>query len=163
MDYLLDDLPIVISIKSVSYQKAKKEDAEQQEKDKLLLMNGMAEHFIQTHAADVPVDNYPLCFQYYLQGVRDLIVKKAIKSSLRITVECSTLEILECLWEDYRSGHFNAVAEERLLTDDIKKRFDVESVKLQTTILEEDYLACKLSLMGFSSEYTNYSLKPWVI
>lgn len=163
MDFLLDDLTIVISINSVTYQKAKKGDAEQQEKDKLLVMNGMAQHFIQTHAADIPVDNYPLCFKYYLQGACDLIVKKVIEGSLRITVECSTMEILESLWEDYRSGHFNAVAEERLLTDDIKKRFDVESVKLQTTILEEDYLGCKLSLMGFSSEYIIYSLIPWLI
>ena len=46
----------------------------------------------------------------------------------------------------------NAVAEERLLTDDIKKRFDVESVKLETTILEKDYLACKLFLMDKLSE-----------
>ena len=67
-------------------------------------------------------------------------------------MECSTLEILERLWEDYCCGHLNAVAEERLLTDDIKKRFDVESVKLETTILEKDYLACKLFLMEKSSE-----------
>ena len=29
------------------------------------------------------------------------------------------------------------------MTDDIKRRFHVESVNLATTIQEEDYLACK--------------------
>ena len=80
--------------------------------------------------------------------MRQLKVKGAVEGSLRITVECPTLEILEGLWEDYCSGHLNAVAEEYLLTDDIKRRFHVESVKLKTRILEEDYLVCKHFLKG---------------
>lgn len=135
----------------------------QQEEAKKLIMNEMAQQFIQTHAADVSFDNYTRCFNHYLKGVHDLIVREAIEGSLRLTVECSTLRILERLWEDYCSGHLNTVAEERLLTDDIKRRFEVESVQLETTILKEDYLACKLFLLGTSREYRIYSLRPWLI
>lgn len=60
-----------------------------------------------------------------------------------IAVTCNNLEGLERLWEDYRSGHLNAIAEEYLVTDDIKERFHVESVNLVATIQEEDYVACK--------------------
>ena len=128
-----------------------------QEEAKRLIMTEMTRCFLDTHAAEVPVDNYPLCLDYYLKGALDLIVRQAIEGSLLITVECRTLDILERLWEDYCSGHLNAVAEERLLTEDIKKRFDVESVKLETTILEKDYLACKMFLMDISSESTIYT------
>lgn len=135
----------------------------QQEKAKRLIMTEMTKHFLETRAAHVKVEDYPLCLDYYLKGVLDLIVREAIEGSLRITVECTTLKILERLWEDYSSGHLNAEAEERLLTDDIKRRFGVESVKLETIILEEDYLACKMFLMGISREYAICSSRPCFI
>jgi len=124
----------------------------QQEEARQVVMKEMTKCFIETHADHVPSANYSLCLHHYLNGVLDVIVRGAIEGSLLITVECSTLDILESLWEDYYSGHLNAVAEERLLTDDIKRRFEVESVKLETTILEKDYLACKLFLLEKSSE-----------
>lgn len=65
------------------------------------------------------------------------------EDSLRIAVTCNNLEVLERLWEDVRSGHLNAIVEEYLVTDDIKERFQVESVNLAATIREEDYMACK--------------------
>lgn len=68
-------------------------------------------------------------------------------NSLRITVECHDLESLERLWSDYCSGHLNSIAEKCLLTDDIKRRFHVESVNLETIVLEDDYLACKEYLL----------------
>lgn len=112
---------------------------------------------METHAEHVSVENYSLCLHHYLNGVLDVVVREAIEGSLHITVECRALDILEGLWEDYCCGHLNAVAEERLLTEDIKKRFDVESVRLETTILETDYLACKLFLIDKSSEWTIYN------
>ena len=66
---------------------------------------------------------------------------------LRFSVECRDLESLECLWSNYCSGRLNWMAEKCLLTDDIKERFHVESVTLETSILEEDYLACKEHLL----------------
>ena len=65
------------------------------------------------------------------------------EDSLRIEVKCLTLEILEHLWQDYRSGQLDRMAENLLVTDDIKRKFNVESIKLKATISEEDYLACK--------------------
>ena len=70
------------------------------------------------------------------------------EDSLRIAVQCQNVASLDHLWEDYCSGHLNHVAEELLVTDDIKRRFNVESVKLKTSILEEDYLACKEHLLN---------------
>lgn len=58
-------------------------------------------------------------------------------------MKCNSLEGLESLWQDYRSGCINKIAEKYLVTDEIKRRFHLESVNLATTIQEEDYLACK--------------------
>ena len=73
--------------------------------------------------------------------------------SLNITVKCQTLEGLEKLWQDYSSGHLNSVAEELLVTDDIKKKLGVESIKLKTVITEESYLACKRYLLNKLGEF----------
>lgn len=58
-------------------------------------------------------------------------------------MECSSLEILEELWEDYRSGHLNEIAQKHLITKDILKEFGLTEVKLMTTILREEYTACQ--------------------
>lgn len=136
---------MVIELQSVTFQNQVSGDPKQ-------VMTEMARHFIDTRATGVPAQDLPKHLCHYLEGVHDLIVRRTVVGSLRITVECRTLEILERLWEDYWSGNLNAVAEECLLTDDIKREFHVESVKLKTTILEEDYLACKLFLKDISRE-----------
>ena len=87
----------------------------------------------------------------YLVGERHLMDVSFDKGSIKVTVKCRTLEILERLWEDYRSGHLNAVAEECLITEKVKDELDMKTITLTTTILEEDYLACKQSLMEIIS------------
>ena len=92
-------------------------------------------------------------FPEYLQNIKVIHASKPADvseddSRMRIAVECSSVEILERLWNDYCSGYLNVVAEKCLVTDDIKERFQVERVNLQTTILEEDYLACKEFLLA---------------
>ena len=121
--------------------------------DLTCLMKEMANQFFETRAAEIPNPEKAKCLYYYLEGVLDLKVKEATEGSLRITVKCRNLEILEGLWEDYCSGHLNAIAEECLLTDDIKRRLYVQFVKLKTTILEEDYLVCKQFLKGNNHRY----------
>ncbi len=74
-------------------------------------------------------------------------------SSIKVTVKCGTLEILERLWGDYRSGNLNKVAEKCLITENVKDELDMETITLTTTILEEDYLACRLSLMEISGTF----------
>lgn len=82
----------------------------------------------------------------YLLGHLSLEVKRLQASSITITVKCRTLEILEGLWDDYCTGRLNAAAEKCLITEKVKDELGMETIKLATTILEDDYLACKLSL-----------------
>ena len=151
-------MPIEINENGVTFQTAIRDPTQQMEAPRLV-MSELTKRFMETVGAQIPVKNIPACLYCYLQGSLDVKVLEANQGSLWITVECSTVEILERLWEDYCSGHLNAVAEERLLTDDIKSRFDVESIKLETTILEEDYLACKQFLTGISRESIIYCLR----
>ncbi|XP_078368375.1 uncharacterized protein LOC144652233 isoform X3 [Oculina patagonica] len=149
-DYSSGTVAIEIKVNTVTFQTMKSRDPMQQEEAKRIIMSEMTKQFRKTTAAQIPSENIPLCLHYYLKGVLDLIIREASDGSLRIIVECSTLEVLERLWKDYRSGNLNTVAEKCLLTDDIKWWFDVESVQLKTIILEEDYLACKLFLTDIS-------------
>ena len=140
-------VPMEIRMKQVTFQKAHSGD------QKLVMME-MMRSFLDTHADNMPREEWPRTFHYYLQGALDLRERQASEGSLRILVECRTLAILERLWQEYCCGHLNAEAEKRLLTNDIKERFHVESVKLETTILKTDYLACRQFLSISSSELT---------
>jgi len=86
-------------------------------------------------------------FCTYLVGELHLMDVNFERSSIKVIVKCSTLEILEDLWRDYCSGHLNEVAEECLITEQVKEELGMETIKLKTTILEEDYVACKFSFM----------------
>ena len=92
-------------------------------------------------------------FYAYLVGHLQLMDVNFHLSSIKITANCRTLEILELLWDDYRSGHLNAKAEECLITEKVKDELDMETITLTTTILEQDYLACKLSLNEISGTF----------
>ena len=144
-------LPICLKLRGVTFQEAKSKDPAQQEEAKSLIMREMTNHFVERHAAQIPSEEYGKSLYYYLKGAHDLMIREVGEGSLRIVVECRTVEILERLWDDYSSGHLNEVAEERLLTDEIKEKYEVESIELETTIIMEDYQACKLSLRGMSS------------
>ena len=99
---------------------------------------------------DLSSDEGLLDFHAYLVGHLHVQVERFEYSSIKITVKCHTTEILERLWADYRSGHLNAVAEECLITEKVKDELDMETITLTTAILEQDYLACKQSLMEIS-------------
>jgi len=86
-------------------------------------------------------------FCTYLVGELHLMNVNFQKSSIKVIVKCGTMEILEGLWCDYCSGHLNVVAEECLITEEVKEELGMDTIKLNTTILEEDYVACKLSLI----------------
>ena len=96
-------------------------------------------NLVDAESTTFPVEEQP-CNTQPVNLIHDVTPSE---DSLRIAVKCPTLESLEHLWQGYRSGHLNRVAEELLVTDDIKRRFDVESIKLKTTVSEADYLACK--------------------
>ena len=77
------------------------------------------------------------------QDAYNLALKSVGVGSLEITFRCPSLESLESLWSDYQSGHLNNIAERFLVTDDVKKRLNLENVRLKTTIEEENYRICK--------------------
>ena len=75
------------------------------------------------------------------------------KGSLEIIVDCPNLESLEHLWSDYLSGHLSEVAERYLVTDEIKRKLELDTVRLKVTIAEENYLMCRTALMGMSGKF----------
>ena len=90
-------------------------------------------------------------FEYLIKTLKMNLVY-VIKSSLEIVLYCSTLESLEQLWSDYLSGHLNTVAERLLVTDEIKRKLNLQTVRFKTTIEKENYLMCKKALMEMSGE-----------
>ena len=89
-------------------------------------------------------------FIQYMEKVRKVLVVDAKEGSLIITVECSSLQILDELWDDYRTGHLNEVAQKFLVREDILNEFGLIAVKLTTSILEEEYRACREYFLKFS-------------
>ena len=77
-------------------------------------------------------------------------------SSLIISLDCKTLRGLDELWNDYLSGHLNKVAEGYLVTDEMKKKLNLRTIKLKTTIEEENYLTCKKVLVACSGECKSF-------
>ena len=85
-------------------------------------------------------------FNNFLSGAfAGLHIRLIRSSSLIFMVQCSTLDILEKLWTDYLSGHINKVAESCLVTEKIRRKFDIKSLTLKTSIDKDNYLACRQS------------------
>ena len=92
--------------------------------------------------SDVAVDEIPQYLQH-LELIHRPTPTEGHENSLRFTLKCNSLEGLESLWQDYRSGRINTIVEKYLVTDEIKWIFHSDPVNVATTIQEEDYLACK--------------------
>ncbi|CAH3141090.1 unnamed protein product [Porites lobata] len=91
----------------------------------------------------------------YMKEVRKVIVVDVQNGSLILILECSSLQILDELWEDYCTGHLNEVAQKFLVTDEILKEFGLAEVKLTTTINEEEYKACRELLLNSSKNQSS--------
>ncbi|KAJ7353748.1 hypothetical protein OS493_032618 [Desmophyllum pertusum] len=89
----------------------------------------------------------------YLKDIRKVLIVDVQPGSLIITVECSSLEILEGLWDAYCTGHLNEKAQQFLVTDEILKEFGLIEVRLTTTILEEEYQDCREYFLQSPGEY----------
>ena len=74
-------------------------------------------------------------------------------SSLIITFECQSLKSLELLWSDYLSGHLDKMAEWYLVTDEVKEKLNLETIRVKTTIEEENYWNCRKVLTESSGKY----------
>ena len=91
-------------------------------------------------------------FVNYLEKVRNVLIVDTKLGSLIITVQCRSTQILEELWDDYRTGLVNQKAQEFLITEEVLNELNLTEVNLTTTIPEEQYRTCreKLSLLGES-------------
>ncbi len=82
-------------------------------------------------------------FVYYLEKKKKVLIVDARLGSLMITVESTSLEILEDLWKDYCTGYLNEMAQKFLVTEDVLTELGLTKVTLTTTILEEEYRNCR--------------------
>ena len=87
-------------------------------------------------------------FISYLKMKLGVDVEDYRLGSLVLTVSCSSLEVLEALWKEYRTGHLNNVVQATLVTAEVLEKLDLNEVKLRTFISEQDYLSYK--------EFLNY-------
>ena len=91
-------------------------------------------------------------FVKHLENTYNVTLTSVGVGSLVIKVLCPDLQSLESLWNDYCSGVLNEAAERFLVTDDIKKEINLETLRLKTIIEEESYLIFKKALMETSGE-----------
>ena len=126
---------------------------------------------LQLNARDTPTEihiwsvilSFKKSFELFLQylGYKlNAFVRNHDVGSLLITVECSSLQILEGLWEDYRSGHLNKIAQEILVTAEVLEKLGLDEVKLKTFISEEEYKKCKQIFMDTSGECAVFNIFP---
>ena len=92
-------------------------------------------------------------FVYFLEKVRRTLIVDTQSGSLIITVESCSLEMLDELWSDYCNGFLNKMVKKFLVTDEVLKELGLTEVKLTTTILKEDYRACREYLLQQSGEF----------
>ena len=115
------------------------------------VLNSIATKYLQELNPSTPEEFNE--FIQYMEKVRKVIVVDVQNGSLVLILECSSLQILDELWEDYCTGHLNEVAQKFLVTDEILKEFGLAEVKFTTTINEEEYKACRELLLNSSSKY----------
>ena len=89
----------------------------------------------------------------HIRKTYNLALESVGVGSLEIKFRCSTLESLEHLWGDYQSGYLNDIAERYLVTHDIKKKLNLETVRLKTTIEDENYRICRKILTEKSCKF----------
>ena len=104
------------------------------------ILNLIVDKYLKKHNPSTPEEFNG--FIEYMEKVRKVIVVNATTGSLIITAECSTLKILDELWKAHCTGTLNKMAQS-LVTEDVLKTFGLIEVKLITTIVEEEYEACR--------------------
>ena len=82
-------------------------------------------------------------FTEHLITVYKVSLRTVGSGSVIIIVECPTLKILEHLWNDYLTGELDKVAERCFVTDELKKKLNLETTCVKIFIKEENYLNCR--------------------
>lgn len=115
------------------------------------VLNRVAEKLIQT--SDLSTPEGMNGFLQYMEKARQVMIVDVKTGSLIITVQCSSLPILDDLWKDYCTGHLQKVAQRYLVTEDILKELGLDSVQLTLTINEEEYRAYRRHLLRNEGGY----------
>lgn len=92
-------------------------------------------------------------FLEFLEALYNASLVALNLGSLVIILDCKTLRGLDKLWYEFLCGHLDKVTERYLVTDGIKKKLNLRTINLKTTIAEENYLKSKKVLMECSGEY----------
>ena len=152
---VLGNLPVKISCAAAACRNLDLEALQKSRERVNSYLRDLACEMLQNSEFELCSSEGIAAFFTFLEEKRQLLVEHVEPGCIKITVKCPTLAILEKLWNDYQTGHLNKVAEECFITDKMKEELDMETIKLTTTILEEDYSACKLSLMEISGTFLN--------
>jgi len=88
----------------------------------------------------------------YLKTAYQLVVMQLGLGCLLITVLCPTLDSLQSLWNDFCSDHLGHVVTGFLVTPELREIDGLQSITLETTIKEDDYLACRKFFLENPSE-----------
>lgn len=121
------------------------------------VLNLVARKYLQKPEASKPEDLNG--FVYYLKEKRKVVIVDVQPGSLIITVECSSSQKLEALWDDYCTGYVNEIAHTCLVTKDVLNELGLEKVKLTTTISREEYEAGLQQLQYFDASECDYVYK----
>ena len=89
----------------------------------------------------------------HIKKVYEVALVSVNVGSLEIILHCPTLESLEHLWSDYLCGYLDEVAEWYLVTDEMRRKLNLKTVKLKTIIENENYLMCRKALMEMSGKF----------
>ena len=108
------------------------------------------------HPSDQPQEGVGRLIKHIEEVYNSLVTAFGL-GCLELTVQCPTLESLGRLWKDYCSGHLNEVAERFLVTSELKRKLNMETVRLNTTMSEENYLMCRKATMGNSGKFLKIS------
>ena len=122
------------------------------------ILNAIASKYLQSINPSTP-DEFNDFIQY-MEKVRKVVIVDVKTGSLIVTVACSSLEIIDELWEDYRTGHLNEMAQKFLATEEILVEFGLAELKITTTINEEEYKACRELFLNPSSRYLDLIMNP---
>ena len=115
-------------------------------KERILLTEDMsyviASNCRLQHVCSTEVEETEGVYRKYLENVRG-IDSQTQSFRFTITFECATLQFLEDLWLDHLKGHLDEMVRILLVTEGILKDFGLVTVKLKTTITDEEYRACR--------------------
>ena len=127
------------------------------------VLNSIAKKYLEEINPSTPEEFNE--FIQYMKEVRKVIIVNVRSGSLILILECSSLQILDELWEDYSTGHLSEMAQEYLVTEEILKEFGLSEVKLTITIKEEEYRACRellsSNVIGMFIHIDNNGILKW--